>query len=141
MALGSLIQLAMVTSGIPVTVVMVVLDLLEGHAIGLPRLLEVVVLPPVERKMAAAVLELVLSNLQGQLQGRTQDRQQDQLTTDGDRVKRKKAKDQDVEMGKPTEIKAQEGQVIKAVENVLPLKLVVPKDQKGHKPPVNRPGL
>ena len=47
----------------------------------------------------------------------------------------------DVEMGKPTEIKAQEGQVIKAVENVLPLKLVVPKDQKGHKPPVNRQGL
>ena len=44
-------------------------------------------------------------------------------------------------MGKPAEIKAQEGQVIKAIENVLPLKLVVRKDQKGHKPLVNRPGL
>merc|ERR1712088_181564 len=86
--------------------------------------------------------EPVLPNLQGRQQGLTQDRQQglqqqDQLTTDGDRVRRKKAKDQDVEMGKPAEIKAQEGQVIKAIENVLPLKLVVRKDQKGHKPLVS----
>jgi len=146
MALGSLIQPAMVTSGIPATVATVALDLLEGHGIGLPRLAVVaaVALQPPARKMAD--LEPVLSNLQGRQQGLTQDRQQglqqqDQLTTDGDRVRRKKAKDQDVEMGKPAEIKAQEGQVIKAIENVLPLKLVVRKDQKGHKPLVNRPGL
>jgi len=140
---GNLTQPVKGTFVTPVTVAMDAPEPLEDQEIGLLKVHQAEQ-PLPEGKMV--VKDPALLNPQDQLQGRIQGPKlgplQDQPITDKTRAKKERIKAQGGEAKAITEIKAPEGQVIKAIGNVLPHKLVGLKGQKGPnllQPQGNRP--